>query len=223
MKVIVADDHSLFRDGIVSLLEAAGHQVLLQVGTGQAAVEATSQLQPDLVLLDQTMPEMSGLEALQIIKERHPKIKVIMLTVSEDDEDILAAVEAGADGYLIKNLDGEEFIDMLDGISRGEAAMTRQTAGRLLHRLSQPKPSPGDGTDELTDREVELLSCVAQGMSNREIAGELSISENTVKFHMKNIIQKLRVANRTEAVTVGIKKGILELRSSESETGGANA
>lgn len=213
MRVLVADDHSLFRDGIVSLLEAAGHDVVRQVGTGRQAVKAAEQDQPDLILLDNTMPEMTGIEALRIIKERHPETKVVMLTVSEDDEDLMHAAQAGADGYLLKNLDGEEFLKMLEGLAGGEAAMTRKTAGRLLHSLSRAKhetPAP----DQLTGREIELLSLVAHGRSNREIAGDLSISENTVKFHMKNIIQKLQVSNRTEAVTVAISDGILDLDSS---------
>ncbi len=215
MKVLVADDHSLFRDGIVSLLEAAGHKVVRQVGTGKEAVEATFELQPDLVLMDNTMPEMTGIEALRVIKREAPDIKVVMLTVSEDDEDLMEAAQAGADGYLLKNLDGEEFLRMLEGVARGEAAMTRKTAGRLLHRMAQPDSEISPAADQLTSREIELLHLVAQGMSNRAIANELSISENTVKFHMKNILQKLNVSNRTEAVTVGIRQGILDPQSDD--------
>lgn len=213
MKVLVADDHSLFRDGIVSLLEAAGHEIVGQVGTGRQAVEAVEQHQPDLVLLDNTMPEMSGIEALRVIKERFPQIKAVMLTVSEDDADLVRAAQAGADGYLLKNLDGEEFLQMLEGVARGEAAMTRKTAGRLLYGLSRAKHGSSAASDQLTPREIELLTLVAHGRSNREVAEELSISENTVKFHMKNIIQKLHASNRTEAVTVAMSEGILDLHT----------
>ncbi|MDX1599970.1 MAG: response regulator transcription factor [Anaerolineales bacterium] len=213
MKVIVADDHSLFRDGLVSLLEAADHEILKQVGTGAQAVEAVKRLQPDLVLLDNTMPEMTGIEALAVIKEHSPDTKVVMLTVSEDDEDLVRAVQAGADGYLLKNLDGEEFLRMLDGLAHGEAAMTRKTAGRLLKHLAHEGSTSDRPHDQLTAREIELLNLVAQGQSNREIANHLSISENTVKFHMKNIIQKLGVSNRTEAVTVGLRDGVLDLEA----------
>lgn len=223
MKVIVADDHSLFRDGIVSLLEAADHEILEQVGTGVQAVEAAERLQPDLVLLDNTMPEMTGIEALSVIKEHSPDTKVVMLTVSEDDEDLVRAVQAGADGYLLKNLDGEEFLRMLEGLAHGEAAMTRKTAGRLLHRLSQSGSGSERPHDQLTPREIELLNLVALGLSNREIATNLSISENTVKFHMKNIIQKLGVSNRTEAATVGLRAGILDLKATAAPPDGSTA
>lgn len=217
MKVLVADDHSLFRDGIVSLLEAAGYQIVQQVGTGKQAVEAAQEHRPDLVLLDNTMPEMTGIEALQIIKQRLPETKVVMLTVSEDDQDLIQAAQAGADGYLLKDLDGDRFLQMLEGVARGEAAMTRRTTSRLLMHLSRSDQKQATSPDQLTPREVDLLALVADGRSNREIAGDLSISENTVKFHMKNIIQKLRVSNRTEAVTVAIRHGIIDLHPTDAQ------
>lgn len=214
MRVLVADDHSLFRDGIVSLLEAAGHEVVQQVGDGERALEAAEKHQPDLVLMDIAMPKQSGLETLRLIKQRSPTIKVVMLTVSEDEKHLMEAAQAGADGYLLKNLEGEQFLKMLEGLALGEAAITRKTAARLLQRLSRPEQEvEADDPTPLTKRETELLTLVAQGMSNRQIAAHLSISENTVKYHLKNIIQKLQVSNRTEAVTVGIRRGIVELGS----------
>lgn len=194
---------------MVSLLQAAGHEVVRQVGDGQKAVEATVQHQPDLVLMDISMPTLSGIEALRAIKQQLATTKVVMLTVSEEDKDLMAAVEAGADGYLHKNLGGEEFLEMLKGVTRGEAAMTRSTAARLMRRLSQPEPLQPAG-HPLTERESELLGLLAEGMSNRQIARHLSISENTVKFHVKNIFHKLAVSNRAEAVAVGIRQGLLE-------------
>ncbi|MFP3852682.1 MAG: response regulator transcription factor, partial [Anaerolineales bacterium] len=166
MDVLVADDHSLFRDGIVSLLEAAGHQVVGQVGNGAEAIEAAGELEPDLILMDLNMPEVSGIEALRAIKRDQPRIRIVMLTVSEEDSDLLSAAQAGADGYLLKNLDGEEFIEMMDGLKRGEAAMTRKTAARLLRKMSSPESESDDGRDELTERELELLQLVARGLSN---------------------------------------------------------
>ncbi len=210
MRVLVADDHSLFRDGIVSLLEAAGFEVIGQVGDGRAAVEAVQRLRPDLVLMDITMPQMSGLEALRLIKAELPEVQVVMLTVSDDDTDLLNAVKAGARGYLLKNLTADEFLDMLGGLERGEAAMTRQTTARLLQGLadlSQPRAEPMEG---LTQREIELLRLVAEGLSNKAIAQALSISENTVKYHLKNILQKLGVQNRAEAVAHAIRAGLLK-------------
>ena len=209
MRVLVADDHSLFRDGIVSLLDAAGHDVVGQAGNGADAIEAAKSLQPELILMDINMPEVSGIEAVRAIKKELPASKIVMLTVSEGDEDLVAAARAGADGYLLKNLDGEEFLEMLEGLQKGEAAMTRKTAARLLRKMSAPDDE-GHRDDMLTDRELELLHRVASGMSNREIANDLSISENTVKYHMKNILQKLGVSNRTEAATLGLQRGLIK-------------
>ena len=213
IRVLVADDHSLFRDGIISLLEAAGFQVVAQVGDGQSAVTETVRLQPDLVLLDITMPGLTGLEALHQIKETLPETNVVMLTVSDDDADLLAAVKSGANGYLLKSLTADEFLDMLNGLQRGEAAMTRQTTARLLKGLTQSASPPVEPADRLTCREIELLRLVAEGMSNRAIAQALSVSPNTVKYHMKNILQKLNVQNRTEAVSYAIGIGLLEPRA----------
>ena len=210
MRVLVADDHSLFRDGIISLLEAAGFEVVGQVGDGQAAVEAALRLRPDLVLLDITMPQLSGLEALRLIKRELPETQVVMLTVSDDDADLSEAVESGALGYLLKNLSADQFFEMLDGLQRGEAAMTRQTTTRLMKGLADLSPQRAEPAQSLTQREIELLRLVAEGMSNKAIAQTLSISENTVKYHMKNILQKLGVQNRTEAVTQAIRAGLLD-------------
>jgi DNA-binding NarL/FixJ family response regulator len=210
MRVLVADDHALFRDGIISLLKAAGFEVVGQAGDGQAAVEAALRLRPDLVLLDITMPRLSGLEALRLIKAELPETQVVMLTVSDDDADLSEAVEAGALGYLLKNLTADQFFEMLDGLQRGEAAMTRQTTARLMKGLADLSPQRAEPAQSLTQREVELLRLVAEGMSNKAIAQTLSISEDTVKYHIRNILRKLGVQNRTEAVTQAIRAGLLD-------------
>jgi len=209
MRVLVADDHSLFRDGIISLLEAAGFEVVGQAGDGQAAVEAALRLRPDLVLLDITMPQMSGLEALRLIKRELPETQVVMLTVSDDNADLFEALESGALGYLSKNLSADQFFEMLDGLQRGEAAMTRQTTTRLMKGLADLSLQRAEPAQSLTQREVKLLQLVAEGMSNKAIAQTLSISENTAKYHIRNILRKLGVQNRTEAVTQAIRAGLL--------------
>ncbi len=209
MRVLVADDHSLFRDGITSLLEAAGYQVVAQVGDGRMALESTRQLQPDLVLLDIDMPDMTGLEALDRIKEEFPDIRVVILTVSNDDRDLFAAIERGADGYLLKDLQAHDFIEMLQGVERGDAAITRKTAARLMNRFKKMAEQDIGGANQLTDRELEVLDKVGDGMANRDIAQVLFISENTVKYHLRNILQKLGAKNRTEAVTYAISQGII--------------
>jgi DNA-binding NarL/FixJ family response regulator len=207
MRIYVVDDHSLFRDGIISLLEAGGHTVVGQAGDGLTAIESIRGLAPDLVIMDIKMPVMDGIEALRQIKSDFPEIKVIMLTVSEDEANLVDAVRAGADGYLLKHLNAKDFLDMVNGLERGEAALTRSLTARLLKLMAALEPESERSL--LSEREVEILRLVAAGKSNRLIAEQLLISENTVKYHLKNILHKLGVSNRTEAVTWAIQRGIL--------------
>lgn len=208
MRVLVADDHSLFRDGLVSLLEAAGHEVVGQAGDGDAAARMAASLRPDLVLLDVSMPSVDGLHALRRIKAEAPDVQVVMLTVSDDDASLFEALRGGAQGYLLKSLNASEFLAMIDGIGRGEAALSRKTATRVIEGLARADEPPPPHS-RLTERELELLAYVARGMSNKAIAGEMSISENTVKYYMKNILQKLGAQNRTEAVSVALREGLI--------------
>lgn len=207
MRIYIVDDHSLFRDGLISLLEADGHQVVGQAGDGLTAVEAVPSVQPDLILMDINMPRMNGIEALRQVKAIRSETKVIMLTVSEDEGNLVDAIRAGADGYLLKHLNAREFLEMVNGLERGEAAITRQMTMRLLKHMTSIEQT-GDHI-LLSDRELEILKLVASGKSNQSIADQLSISENTVKYHLKNILQKLGVSNRTEAVTIAMHKGLL--------------
>ena len=208
IRVVVADDHSLFRDGITSLLEAAGFDVVDQGNDGQEALEAVRKTHPDLVLLDISMPKMNGLEALHLIKAEFPETRVVILTVSEDDDDLFTSIRAGADGFLHKDLDASEFLEMLAGLERGEAAITRKTAARLMSGFQQLTEQT-ENVDALTKREIQLLYWMVEGYSNREIAKELFISENTVKYHIRNIFQKLEVQNRTEAVAYALREGLI--------------
>jgi DNA-binding NarL/FixJ family response regulator len=207
MKIFVADDHSLFRDGVISLLEAGGYEVIGQAGDGRIALERILSLHPDLVLLDINMPEMNGLQVLKLVKDSHPEMKVVILTVSEDESHLVEAIQSGADGYLLKHLNSNEFLDMIAGLERGEAAITRSMASRLFKHVGQQVETRSEQV--LSDREVEVLKLVAAGRSNREIALSLSISENTVKFHLKNILIRLSVSNRAEAVMVAVKRDLL--------------
>jgi DNA-binding NarL/FixJ family response regulator len=212
MRVLVVDDHSLFRDGIISLLKAGGHTVIGQAGDGQAAVDLTLSLQPELVLLDLHMPIMNGLEALRLIKQKQPATLVVMLTVSEDEAHLVDAMKAGANGYLYKHLNSQEFLRVLEGLQRGEAAITIKSAMVVIEKLSSlsvqnPQPKLADA---LSEREVEILRLVANGHSNAAISAKISISENTVKYHLKHILQKLNARNRTEAVIAAIQAGTLK-------------
>lgn len=206
MKLLVADDHTLFRDGLATLLQAAGFVVVGQVGHGAAAVTEALTLRPDVVLIDMDMADMSGLEALRRIRAAWSEAQVVILTDAEDDSELIDVIDAGARGYLSKSLNAEEFIRMLHGLGRGEAAMTRQTTGRLLNVLSHGSRRT---SHDLTEREVELLRLIVEGCSNRHIAQVLQVSENTVKYHIKNILQKLAVHNRTEAATHAIRVGLV--------------
>lgn len=203
-RIVVADDHSLFRDGIVSLLEAAGYEVVGQAGDGSAAVEAALRLRPDIVLMDLTMPNLNGLQALRQLRAAWPEARVVMLTASDENDDLFAAVEAGACGYLLKSLDSDAFLEMLAGAEQGAAAMTRQTTSRLLQGLAR-RTQAAPLEPNLTERETELLDLLARGLTNKAIAQALSLSENTVKYHLKNILQKLNVHNRTEAAAYALR------------------
>jgi DNA-binding NarL/FixJ family response regulator len=207
MRVLVVDDHSLFRDGIISLLEAGGHEVVGEASNGAEAIKQALALNPELVLMDIHMPWMSGLDALKEIKEKLPTTFVVMLTVSEDDENLLEAIRLGANGYLLKQIDADEFFSLLERLQTGQAAISPAMATRLFKHLRQPPSTQPEPI--LSQRETEILRFVAAGKSNREIASILSVSENTIKFHIKNILQKLNVANRTEAATLAMQKRLL--------------
>ncbi|HET6948249.1 MAG TPA: response regulator transcription factor [bacterium] len=210
MRILLADDHPLFRDGVRSLLEVRGMQVVGEAGDGREAVETALRLRPDLILMDITMPGVDGLEATRLIKAAAPDIKIVILTVSDEDRTLFEAIKSGAEGYLLKNLQAEEFFNLLQGVERGEAPISRVLAGRILEefgrRSEHPVPHP---QDELTEREREVLQAASGGASNREIAGALHISENTVKFHMKNILDKLHLRSRAEVVAYAARQRLL--------------
>jgi DNA-binding NarL/FixJ family response regulator len=210
MRVLVADDHSLFRDGIVSLLTAAGLTVVGQAESGEQAVAEARRLRPDVVLMDIQMPGLNGIEATRRITSEQPQVQVVMLTVSQDDADLFQALKAGARGYLPKSLTAEEFIDLVEGLEHGDAPLPRRLTTRLIEGIArQPEPSVDAALVEgLTRRERELLGLVAGGLSNKAIAGQLGVSENTVKYHMKNILQKLHLHNRAEAAAYAVRTGL---------------
>ena len=164
---------------------------------------------PDVVLMDVRMPNVSGLEATAEIKARHPEVAIVMLTVSEDEADLFRAIKAGAQGYLLKNLEAPQLRTMLEGVARGEPAITPGD-GRPHHRRvpahAGRRPA---ATQRLTEREVEVLQLVTAGQRNREIAAELGISENTVKFHLKNIVEKLHAQNRAELAARAVREGLV--------------
>jgi DNA-binding NarL/FixJ family response regulator len=211
----LADDHALFRDGVASLLSAWDMEVVGQAGNGAEAIEKAGDLRPDLILMDIKMPEMNGLEATQQIRAQWPEIKIVMLTVSEEDGDLFEAVKSGAQGYLLKNIEAEEFNKLLEGLARGEAAMPRNLAARILDEFARlakdsTKAEVSEPFEQLTPRESETLELLAGGSSNKDIAMKLSISENTVKYHVRNILSKLHLSSRTQAAAYAFRKGIVD-------------
>jgi DNA-binding NarL/FixJ family response regulator len=213
MRILLADDHALFRDGIASLLGAWGHEVVGQVADGDAAVSAALELRPDLVLMDVAMPGGGGLAATRRLAAEAPEIAIVMLTASEDVDDLFAAIKAGARGYLLKNLESSELRGMLGAVERGEAAITPAIGARILAELARPEPvaSAADADpDRLTERELDVLRLVVRGLRNKEIAAELGISENTAKFHLRNILDKLHAQNRAEVVARAMREGLVE-------------
>jgi DNA-binding NarL/FixJ family response regulator len=213
VRILIADDHALFRDGLRSLLQARGHEVIGEAGNGTQAIELAKKLQPDLVLMDVSMPELDGVAATKALTEQQPGIKVVMLTASEHSETLFDAIKAGAQGYLLKNLEADEFFTLLDRASHGEPALTPALARKLLQEFAKPAAAEHTGTepDALTDREREVLELMVEGItSNRKLATRLNLSENTVKFHVRNILDKLRLNNRAQAVGYAMRHGIGE-------------
>lgn len=209
MRILLADDHALVRDGIASLLQAWGHEVIGQASDGREAVELAVKLQPELVLMDVRMPSLSGLEATAAIKSRLPGIAVVMLTVSEAEDDLFTAIKLGAQGYLLKNLESDQLRSMLLAVERGEPAITPATAGRIIAEFGRRGRPPEEDPDHLTDRELDVLRLVTDGLRNKEIAARLGISENTVKFHLGNILAKLHAQSRTELAALAVREGLV--------------
>jgi DNA-binding NarL/FixJ family response regulator len=211
MRILIADDHPLFRDGLRSLLTANGHDVIGEAKNGREAVELAQQLNPDLVLMDVQMPELDGLAATKLLTAAMPGVKIVILTASEEEANLFDAIKAGALGYLLKNLEAEAFFDLLDRAERGEPALTPALARKLLQEFAKPAADTPAGEETLTAREREVLELMVEGVtSNRKLAKRLGLSENTVKFHVRNILDKLRVHNRAEVVGYALRHGIVD-------------
>lgn len=211
MRILIADDHALFRDGLRSLLEAQGHEVVGEARNGREALELARSLHPDLVLMDVSMPELDGVAATRAIHAEMPGMKVVILTASEDKETLFDAIKAGAQGYLLKNLETEDFFSLLDRAAEGEPALTPALARKLLQEFAKPQTEAKEDPDALTAREREVLELMVEGVtSNRQLAKRLDLSENTVKFHVRNILDKLRLHDRAQAVGYALRHKIVD-------------
>lgn len=203
IKILVADDHSIVRAGIKALLGTeSDFKVVGEAENGAIAVRLFKELRPDIALLDLRMPVKDGLQATREIRSFRPDAKILILSRFQGDEEIHATIEAGARGYVLKNSPGEELVPALRAIHRGERWIPREIGSKLAGRSTMEK---------LTEREVDVLQNLVSGDSNKELADKMGITEHTVKAHLKNIIGKLQVRDRTEAVTVGLRRGIIRL------------
>ncbi|RMF88541.1 MAG: DNA-binding response regulator [Nitrospinota bacterium] len=217
IRVLLVDDHTLFRKGLAYLLSLYPDiEVVGEAENGEEAIARAQETQPDVILMDIYMPRMGGLEATQKIKALMPALPIVILTVSDDEQTLLAAIKSGAQGYLLKDIAPEELVEMLRGMARGEAPLSRATAAKILAAFSrQIHQDPPPPTHHLTQREQEVLSLVAQGATNKEIALALHISESTVKNHLQSILEKLHLGNRVQAATYAIQHGLLDPFPSE--------
>ena len=213
LRVLLVDDHILFRKGLASLLASQPEfAVIGEASDGLEGLEKTKALKPDLVLMDVTMPRCTGPEATRLITREMPDMQIVMLSVSDDDQDLFAAIRAGAIGYLLKSIKPDELFARLRGVAAGEAPINRLMAAKILrefaHSPAQPDARPVDWPHEITGREREVLQCVAKGMSNREIGEALNIAENTVKNHVRSILDKLHLANRAQMAAYAVQTGL---------------
>jgi DNA-binding NarL/FixJ family response regulator len=220
MRILIADDHALFRDSLATLLSAQHHEVVGQASTGRQAIELAARLKPDLILMDLGMPDLDGLEATRVLAADPKAPKIVILTGADDDEKLFEAIKSGAQGYLLKNLDAEEFFALLERVAAGEPGLTPAVARKLLKEFAQPsKAGANHDPDALTEREREVLELLVQGVTtNRKLAKTLAVSENTVKFHVRNILDKLHLNNRAQVVSFALRNRLVTVPPPESKT-----
>lgn len=208
IKVIVADDHDLVREGICKLLELFQNiEILSEARDGLETVAQVREYFPDLVLLDLNMPRMNGIEAIKKIKEISPEIKVLILTIHNEEEYVYKVTEAGAEGFVQKDINPQDLENAIDRVMNGETVFPSS-----IEQEIEDENIEGENAEKLSDREHQVLELLAQGMSNKELAEELYISEKTVKNHVSNVLRKLSVNDRTQAVIVGLKRGLVSLK-----------
>jgi DNA-binding NarL/FixJ family response regulator len=218
IRIMIADDHPLLREALRGVLEKqSDFKVVAEVGDGEEAVRIASELIPDVIIMDISMPRLNGLKAIQKIKAKNLEIMILVLTVHDSNEQLLGILEAGADGYLTKSVFGKEVVNAIRSVISGETVISRQMTQQLLKRalFLQSKPVPLEAGNKLTSREMEILKMVAHGMSNKDIASTLTLGLATIKGYMAEIFSKLGVSCRTEAVILGLRAGFINLSDLE--------
>jgi two-component system nitrate/nitrite response regulator NarL len=211
--VLLVDDHILFRKGLASLLSSRdGIEIVGEAGDGCEAIEKARETLPDIILMDVYMPRCDGLEAVRAIKSELPNTKIIMVTVDEQDKVLFEAIKSGAQGYLFKKMHPQQLFDMVETVAKGEVALSPGMMAKILNEFQHPSAQPGrDGPirEELSLREAQVLELVARGATNKEIANDLNITENTVKKHLQSILTKLHLQNRIQAAVYAVQEGLL--------------
>jgi DNA-binding NarL/FixJ family response regulator len=235
MRILLADDHALFAEGLRNLLQVGGYEVVGSASNGLEALEQARRFTPDLILMDVRMPVCNGLEATRLIKTELPEIQIVMLSTSDDNSDLFEAIKSGASGYLLKNLKPNVLFSYLEGLARGEAPLSRELSTCLLHEFTQQGtklnekkrvlnqqgvvmegsrvvPIVDEQSEQvLTNRQREVLEMVASGLSYKEVGASLHLSENTVKYHMGEIVRALHLKNRNQAVAFAVSTGLVKV------------
>ncbi len=212
VRVMVVDDHTLFRRGLISLLsEFQDLLVVAEAGDGNQAIDLITLQKPDVVLLDLNMPFMDGISTLSAIRALDLPVHILMLTISQADEDLMGAIRAGADGYLLKNTEPEELRKSILRVASGQAVLSPEVTAPVMHALSRKFTNPA--ATLISERELEVLGCLTEGLTTHQIGSKLFISENTVKTHIRHILDKLDASNRTEAVSKAVQLGLIKRKN----------
>jgi DNA-binding NarL/FixJ family response regulator len=213
IRIVVVDDHVLFRRGLVGLLaDMSEIEVVGEAGNGIEALDVVRKTQPDIVLMDVNMPRMDGVMAVQQLRDEKSTVKILMLTISQEQDDLLGAIHAGADGYLLKNTDPDELRRSILRVVQGQGVLSPEVTSKVLKVVARHPGS--EPQNMLSERELEVLICLAEGQTTLQIANRLYISENTVKTHIRHILEKMEASNRTEAVGKAIQLGLIQKRES---------
>jgi two-component system, NarL family, response regulator LiaR len=212
IRILIADDHAIVREGLRTLISSQAHMTIVgEAADGLEVVRKARLLKPDIILMDLVMPLLDGIEAIRQIKKEQPEMPILVITSFADDDKVFPAIKVGALGYLLKDSSPQQLLQAIVDVQQGKSSLHPSIALKLIHELNQPSPLPLSA-HPLTDREVDVLKLVAQGLSDTDIADNLTISEWTVRTHMRNILGKLHLANRTQAALYALSEGIARLK-----------